>query len=52
MYRPTVFQEDDLGKLIAFIKANSFALLVSICDGIPCVSHIPSNIQPFTPKLK
>jgi transcriptional regulator len=41
MYRPTVFQEDNVDKLISFIKANSFATLVSICDGIPCASHIP-----------
>jgi transcriptional regulator len=41
MYRPTVFQEDNVDKLISFIKANSFATLVSIADGIPCASHIP-----------
>ena len=41
MYRPTIFQENDLDKLVAFIKANSFATLVSICDGITCASHIP-----------
>ncbi len=41
MYRPTVFQEDNVDKLVSFIRANSFATLVSICDGIPCASHIP-----------
>lgn len=41
MYRPTIFQEDNVDKLIAFIRANSFATLVSIVDGIPCASHIP-----------
>lgn len=41
MYRPTVFQEDNVDKLISFIRANSFATLVSIADGIPCASHIP-----------
>ena len=41
MYRPTIFQEDDLDKLVAFIKANSFATLVSTVDGVPCASHIP-----------
>lgn len=41
MYRPTVFQEDNIDKLISFIRANSFATLVSISDGIPCASHIP-----------
>lgn len=41
MYRPTIFQENDLDKLVAFIKANSFATLVSIVDGVPLASHIP-----------
>jgi transcriptional regulator len=41
MYRPTIFQEDNVEKLIAFMRANSFATLVSICEGVPCASHIP-----------
>ncbi|MEH2167029.1 MAG: FMN-binding negative transcriptional regulator [Nostoc sp.] len=41
MYRPTVFQEDNVDKLIAFMKANSFATLVSIIDGVPYASHVP-----------
>lgn len=41
MYRPTAFQEDNVDKLIAFMKANSFATLVSIVDGVPYASHIP-----------
>ena len=41
MYRPTAFQEDDVDKLVSFIKANSFATLVSIVDGVPFASHIP-----------
>ncbi len=41
MYRPTIFQEDNVDKLISFVRANSFATLVSIFDGIPCASHIP-----------
>ncbi|WP_310483038.1 FMN-binding negative transcriptional regulator [Chamaesiphon sp. VAR_48_metabat_403] len=41
MYRPTIFQENDLGKLLTFMKDNSFATLVSIVDGVPCASHIP-----------
>ncbi len=41
MYRPTTFQEDNVDKLIAFMRANSFATLVSIVDGVPCASHIP-----------
>lgn len=41
MYRPTAFQEDNVDKLISFMKANSFATLVSIVDSVPCASHIP-----------
>lgn len=41
MYRPTAFQEDNVDKLVAFMRANSFATLVSIVDGIPFASHIP-----------
>ncbi len=41
MYRPKAFQEDDLNKLVALMRANSFATLVSISDGIPTASHIP-----------
>ncbi|QKQ77104.1 FMN-binding negative transcriptional regulator [Nostoc sp. TCL240-02] len=41
MYRPIAFQEDNVDKLIAFMRANSFATLVSIIDGVPYASHIP-----------
>jgi transcriptional regulator len=41
MYRPAAFQENDTAKLIAFMRANSFATLVSIVDGIPFASHVP-----------
>jgi transcriptional regulator len=52
MYRPTVFQEDNADKLISFIRANSFATLVSICNGIPCASHIPLIITVETDAVK
>jgi transcriptional regulator len=41
MYRPAAFQEDNVDKLVSFMKANSFATLVSIVNGIPFASHIP-----------
>lgn len=41
MYRPTVFQEDDVEKLVSFMRANSFATLISVVNGVPCASHIP-----------
>jgi transcriptional regulator len=45
MYRPKPFEEDNLDKLIAFMKANSFATLVSIVDGIPYASHVPLVVK-------
>ncbi|NJK51301.1 FMN-binding negative transcriptional regulator [Candidatus Gracilibacteria bacterium] len=45
MYRPKAFQEDNIDKLVAFMRANSFATLVSIADGIPCASHIPLVVK-------
>lgn len=44
MYRPTVFQEDNLDKLVEFMRANSFATLVSMEGNIPVASHIPMVI--------
>jgi transcriptional regulator len=41
MYRPAAFQEDNVDKLVTFMKANSFATLVSSVDRVPCASHIP-----------
>ncbi|MEM6716318.1 MAG: FMN-binding negative transcriptional regulator [Cyanobacteria bacterium P01_C01_bin.147] len=41
MYRPKIFREDDVHKLVDFMRANSFATLVSIVDGRPHASHIP-----------
>jgi transcriptional regulator len=41
MYTPTAFQEDDVDKLVSFMRANSFATLVSVVDGVPSATHIP-----------
>lgn len=41
MYNPTAFREDDIEKLVAFMRANSFATLVSILNDVPVASHIP-----------
>jgi transcriptional regulator len=40
MYIPNAFQENDLEKLVTFMRANSFATLISILDGVPLASHI------------
>ncbi|MDM9583244.1 MULTISPECIES: FMN-binding negative transcriptional regulator [unclassified Nostoc] len=41
MYIPNAFREDDIEKLVAFMRANSFATLVSILNDVPVASHIP-----------
>jgi len=41
MHRPTVFNEDNVDKLVAFMKAHSFATLISTMDGVPFASHVP-----------
>lgn len=41
MYIPNAFREDDAEKLVAFMRAYSFATLVSVLDGSPFASHIP-----------
>lgn len=41
MHRPTAFKEDNIDKLVTFMKANSFATLISVVDGLPFASHIP-----------
>lgn len=41
MYIPPAFREDDLERLVEFMKAFSFATLVTVVDGIPTASHVP-----------
>ena len=41
MYIPSAFRENDIEKLVAFMRVNSFATLVSILNDVPVASHIP-----------
>ncbi|WP_277127941.1 FMN-binding negative transcriptional regulator [Chlorogloeopsis fritschii] len=41
MYIPNAFREEDTEKLVAFMRANSFATLVSVHNHLPIASHIP-----------
>jgi transcriptional regulator len=41
MYRPRNFDIDDTETLNDFMRAQSFALLVTNVDGVPFASHIP-----------
>ena len=45
MYIPEAFHEDDLEKLLEFMRAHSFATLVSVLDGSPFASHVPLVIR-------
>src|SRR5262245_47017265 len=41
MYIPNHFREEDRGRLVAFMRANSFAILVTMLDGAPFATHLP-----------
>lgn len=41
MYIPRRYQENDPEKIRAFIRENSFAILVSVQEGLPVATHIP-----------
>ena len=41
MYLPKVYQEDDTEKLVAFMRRNSFAALVSMLEGELVATHLP-----------
>jgi transcriptional regulator len=41
MYIPRRYEEKDHEKIQAFISENSFAILISVLDGMPVGTHIP-----------
>ena len=41
MYIPRRYEEKDKGKIHDFIRANAFAILISVLDGVPVGTHIP-----------
>jgi len=45
MYIPRRYEEKDTEKIHAFIKENSFAILVSVKDGLPVGTHIPLALE-------
>jgi transcriptional regulator len=45
MYIPRRYEEKDTEKIYAFIRENSFAILVSIHDGRPIGTHIPLQLE-------
>lgn len=45
MYIPNHFREDDRDKLLAFMRENSFAILVTQHAGAPFATHLPLVIE-------
>jgi len=45
MYIPASFRIDDLKVLYDFIAEYSFAVLISVCDGVPLATHLPLLID-------
>ncbi|HET6256555.1 MAG TPA: FMN-binding negative transcriptional regulator [Puia sp.] len=45
MYIPRRYEEKDLETIHAFIRENSFAILVSVMDGRPVGTHIPLLLE-------
>ena len=45
MYIPRRYEEKDAETVRAFIRENSFAILVSVLDGVPVGTHIPLLLE-------
>lgn len=45
MYSPPYNQVEDRAELLAFMRANSFALLVTATGGAPMASHLPVTVE-------
>ncbi len=45
MYIPRRYEEKDREKILSFMKENSFAIIVSVREGLPVASHIPLAVE-------
>jgi transcriptional regulator len=45
MYIPNANRMDDRAEMVAFMRANSFATLVSLLDGVPVATHLPLIVR-------
>ena len=45
MYKLRYFTEEDTGKVMAFMKENSFATIVAIDEKYPVATHVPLDIK-------
>lgn len=49
MYAPRLHQEQDWEIIAAFIRRHSFALLISVQDGLPTGTHLPVELAEKSP---
>ncbi|RPD41356.1 FMN-binding negative transcriptional regulator [Chitinophaga barathri] len=49
MYAPRLHQETDWNNIAEFIRKHSFALLISIQDGLPVGTHLPVELEEKMP---
>jgi transcriptional regulator len=45
MYIPRRYEEKDKDRIYAFIRENSFAILITVLDGRPIGTHIPLKLE-------
>ena len=45
MYIPRRYEEKDREKVFQFIRENSFAILVTVADGMPIATHLPLLLE-------
>jgi len=45
MYIPKYFQQGNMAAIEAFIRNNSFAILINVADGKPLGTHIPVELE-------
>ena len=48
MYIPRRYEENDKATILSFMKENSFAILVSVKDGLPLATHLPLAVEQNT----
>lgn len=45
MYSPTYNQTENRGEIVAFMRANNFAVVVNATQGVPQASHLPVLVE-------
>lgn len=51
MFIPALNRMDDPDEILAFMRANNFAIVVSVADGLPVATHIPFTISTKDDKI-